>query len=83
MNNWSGASSSELPEMALDGMLPAVQAATWHLPGYRRIEARHGDGQYVTCGDTFPCADPTPKSGGGNGDTEYGYVYPTDGQPLL
>lgn len=99
-NSLSGAFSSELPELPLEGIAPladkppatgvlaACPPATpvlaqpeWHLPGYWRIEARRCDGQYVTCGDAYPCAEPTPKPDGGVGYTGYGYVFSTDGQP--
>lgn len=45
----------------------------WYMPGYRSIGMRLCDGEWVTCGNSYPCATPTPKDGTGStigyGDT--------------
>lgn len=56
----------------------------WYMPGYRRIGMRLCDGQWVTCGNGYPCAEPTPKDGGaGYANAGYdGYVGSTATVPL-
>ena len=85
MNKSSGASLTEVAELGLDAIVPslgvlsvcppAAPAQTqpdWYLPGYQRIGQRRCDGQYVTCGNGYPCAEPTPKAGLAAWDMEYG-----------
>ena len=51
---------------------PAKTQADWYMPGYQHIGQRLCDGQWVTCGNSYPCAAPTPKDGSAV-TTEYGY----------
>ena len=50
----------------------AKTQADWYMPGYQHIGQRLCDGQWVTCGNSYPCAAPTPKDGSAV-TTEYGY----------
>lgn len=50
---------------------PPKTQPDWYMPGYQRIEQRLCDGQWVTCGNAYPCAAPTPKDG--SSANEYGY----------
>ena len=50
---------------------PPKTQPDWYMPGYQRIEQRLCDRQWVTCGNAYPCAGPTPK-GGELVETEYG-----------
>lgn len=50
---------------------PARTQPDWYMPGYRSIGLRLCDGQWVTCGNRYPCAEPTVK---GDGTTGYGYA---------
>ncbi|MDD5395007.1 MAG: hypothetical protein PHE17_18465 [Thiothrix sp.] len=53
---------------------PPKTQPDWYMPGYHRIGLRLCDGQWVTCGNGYPCAQPTPKDGGaGYGDASGGY----------
>jgi hypothetical protein len=65
------------------GQPPKTQP-DWYMPGYRRIGMRLCDGQWVTCGNGYPCAEPTPKDGGaGYANAGYdGYVGSTATVPL-
>ncbi|UJS26410.1 hypothetical protein [Thiothrix winogradskyi] len=76
---------TEVAELGLDAIVPslgvlsvcppAAPAQTqpdWYLPGYQRIGQRRCDGQYVTCGNGYPCAAPTPKAGVAAWEMGYG-----------
>ena len=51
---------------------PAKTQADWYMPGYQHIGQRLCDGQWVTCGNTYPCSTPTQKDGNPAWETGYG-----------
>ena len=51
---------------------PEKTQPDWYMPGYRRIDMRLCDGQWVTCGNSYPCSTPTPKDGTPAWETGYG-----------